>query len=165
MAPEMENELLGRYQFSSWMYNRSRSRYMIIASGSCRSRRQRQCRQHLSGVTAFVAASSSRLLDPSARFGFVTATFAGEPTAQPFLPTREFHLIGTGSLLVKIRYLSMSLRPALGGAFVRVAGRRCLRGWQTTRTTSEFASEHSIGRLTRRLRLMCGWDQRRVGIA
>ena len=35
-------------------------------------------------------------------FGFVTATFADAPTAQPFLPTREFHLNVTESLLVKI---------------------------------------------------------------
>jgi hypothetical protein len=121
--------------------------------------------RNLSGANASVAASSSRFWDQLVRLGFVTAIFVDAPTAQPFLPTREFRLNGTGSLLVKIRYLSMSLRPALGGAFVRVAGHRCLRGWQTTRTTSEFASEHSIGRLTRRLRLMCGWVRRRVGIA
>jgi len=51
--------------------------------------------RNLSGANAFAAASSSRFRDLSARFDFVTAIYADAPTAQPFLPTREFHLNGT----------------------------------------------------------------------
>ena len=53
---------------------------------------------------------------------------------------REFHSNGIGSLPVTILYLSMSLRPALSGVFVRVAGRQCLRGWLKTRTTSRLGT-------------------------
>jgi hypothetical protein len=60
------------------------------------------CQRNSSVANAFVEASSSRFWAPSARFDFVTATFAGAPTAQPFLPMREFHLSGIASLLAKI---------------------------------------------------------------
>src|SRR5215472_4848187 len=59
-------------------------------------------RRSLSGADAFVVAFSSRFWDPSVRFGFATAIFVDAPTAPPSLPTRQFHLNGSGSLLVKI---------------------------------------------------------------
>ncbi len=48
--------------------------------------------RNLCAGNAFVVASSSRFWDPSARFGFVTATFADAPTAQPFLPNARILL-------------------------------------------------------------------------
>jgi hypothetical protein len=59
-------------------------------------------RRNLSEAPAFVAASNSRLLAPSERFGFVTASSADEPMGQHFPPTREFHFNDTVSQLEKI---------------------------------------------------------------
>src|SRR5580704_15951571 len=103
----------------SWLH-----RFIVRGGEVCPWQKTPQHR-NLSGANASVPPSSSRFWDQLVRLSFVTAIFVDAATAQPFLPMREFHLNDTGSLPVKIRYPSTSLRPALGGASVRVAGRRC----------------------------------------
>jgi hypothetical protein len=51
---------------------------------------------------ASVEASRSRFWDQRVGFDFVTAIFVDAATTQPFLPTREFRLDATGSLVVRI---------------------------------------------------------------
>jgi hypothetical protein len=93
-------------EFSSSLYNERRAGHDTLSS-VIKRREPGKPGDHamlpkLSEAIVFVAASSLRLLDPSARFGFATAISADEATGQRFPPTREFHLIDTVLLPEKI---------------------------------------------------------------